>query len=61
MNQKYNESRQKLLLIIGAMLIAALATGIGIIRGVDSYLSIGAFLAFLLIAGASMYQLYRRE
>jgi hypothetical protein len=61
MSQSYNESRRRLFLITGAILIAALAIGIRITRGYDSYWSIAAFLCFLLVAGVSMYQIYRRE
>lgn len=61
MGQQYNESRRRLLLTTGAMLIAAGATGIGIIQGRDNHWSIVALVAFLLVAGMSMYQLYRRE
>ena len=61
MSHQYNESRRRLLLITGAMLIAAGATDFGIIQGTDSYWSIGALAAFLIVAGTSLYQLYRRK
>lgn len=43
------------------MLIAALSTGIGITQGADSYWAISGFLLFLLVAGTSLFQLYRRK
>jgi hypothetical protein len=61
MSQSYNESRRRLFLIAGAMSIAALATAVGMIHGYDSYWSIVALLCFLLVAGGSLFQLYRRE
>ena len=61
MSQQYNESRRRLLLISGAMLVAALATGIRVSRGEGGYLAVVALFCFLLVAITSMYQLYRRR
>ena len=59
MNQTPTDSRRRLLSITGAMSVAAVATGVGIVRGDGSYWSFAALLAFLLVAGTSLYQLYR--
>lgn len=61
MSQQYNESRRRLLLVTGAMLVAALGMDIIISRGEGGYLATIAFLSFLLVAGTSIYQLYRRK
>ncbi|RJT07446.1 hypothetical protein [Halococcus sp. IIIV-5B] len=52
-------TRRRLWLITGAMVLAALATGIGLLQGYDSIWSVGAFLAFLLVAAMSGYELSR--
>ena len=59
MNRSRRIDRRRLWLIMGAMLLAALATGIGLLQDYDSIWSVGAFLAFLLVAAMSGYELSR--
>ena len=59
MKQATNVARWRLLLITGSMLLAAIATGIGLFQGYDSLWSIIALLAFLFVGILSGYELYR--
>ena len=59
MKQATNVARWRLLLITGSMLLAAIATGIGLLQGYDSLWSIIALLAFLFVGILSGYELYR--
>ncbi|WP_152416112.1 hypothetical protein [Halococcus hamelinensis] len=59
MNRSRSIDRRRLWLVTGAMLLAALATGVGLLQDYDSIWSVGAFLAFLLVAAMSGYELYR--
>ena len=57
MNHSRSIARRRLWLITSAMLFAALASGVSPLQGVDSIWSVGAFLAFLLVAAMSGYEL----